>query len=558
MKNEKNEMTQMNLLSAFEQIVLLSENSKLSPEFYEVAAQYIDYVSEKLGLTPTQSVLMSIFVDKYEERCITNEEFCNHLNCRPITILRLSADFEELVKRELIRCHYRNEHNIYSVSQKVIASFKKNENYAGDCFKNLSFDDFFDELNDIFTTLDEGSLSFDRAVEKIHRMLDDNPELEFVKQVSEYNFDLATLMVFLAFAHMFVNKNDDNVIFDDLDMLFNDSFNYMEETTRELFESKMHPLFSLDIIENGELDYFMDFGGYHFTDKAKAKFFPHLYIKQEKRIKVDKPNTLHENFIEPESITAKELYHSRETQMQLTTLSQLLNVENYANVCERLKSAGMRSGVTCIFYGAPGTGKTESVMQLARTTGRAIVQVDLSQIRDKYVGESEHNIKAIFDRYREIKDKCEFTPILLFNEADGIIGKRLEKINQSTDSMENTIQNIILQEMETFEGILIATTNLKGNMDKAFERRFLYKVEFKKPTIEARKSIWHSMIPALDDTSLDLLAHKYDFSGGQIENVARHYIIDKVLLDKEDDITRLMQHCDSENWLRSSNYKLGY
>ena len=195
----------------------------------------------------------------------------------------------------------------------------------------------------------------------------------------------------------------------------------------------------------------------------------------------------------------------------------------------------MRRGFACLFYGAPGTGKTETALQLARKTGRDILQVNVSELRDKYVGESEKRVKALFDSYRKAVASSKVAPILLFNEADAIISKRTENVARSVDKMENALQNIILQEMENLEGIMIATTNLTANMDKAFERRFLYKVEFNAPTIDAKCAIWRSMIPSLNDEEALLLAAKYDFSGGQIENIARKYTVAQIL--SENDIT---------------------
>ena len=136
----------------------------------------------------------------------------------------------------------------------------------------------------------------------------------------------------------------------------------------------------------------------------------------------------------------------------------------------------MRKGFACLFYGAPGTGKTETVLQLARKTGRALMQVNISTIKDKYVGESEKNIKNLFDRYRQLVESEPIAPILFFNEADAIFNKRSENTERADDKMENARQNIFLQGMETLEGILIATTNLTSNLDSAFERRFIYKV----------------------------------------------------------------------------------
>ena len=112
--------------------------------------------------------------------------------------------------------------------------------------------------------------------------------------------------------------------------------------------------------------------------------------------------------------------------------------------------------------------------------------------------------------------------------------------------MENAIQNIILQEMEQLEGIMIATTNLTKNLDKAFERRFIYKIEFERPTIEARTAIWQSMIPNLDEEVALSLAAQYDFSGGQIENIARKRTVSLILNGAEPSAEQLNDFCRAE------------
>jgi len=125
--------------------------------------------------------------------------------------------------------------------------------------------------------------------------------------------------------------------------------------------------------------------------------------------------------------------------------------------------------------------------------------------------------------------------------------------------MENAMQNIILQELETLEGILIATTNLTQNLDTAFERRFLYKIKFEKPTEEARAHIWHSMIPDLSEHDIHALASKYDFSGGQIENIARHYAINTILHGSSGDVLpMLIRHCDNERLDGARSSKIGF
>lgn len=163
-----------------------------------------------------------------------------------------------------------------------------------------------------------------------------------------------------------------------------------------------------------------------------------------------------------------------------------------------------------------------------------------------WVGESEKNIKALFDRYRNLSKNSTNTPILLFNEADAVLGVRQEGAERAVDKMENSIQNIILQEMENLDGIMIATTNLTQNLDKAFERRFLYKIEFEKPSIEAKQAIWRSMIPVLSDDTSMKLANAYNFSGGQIENIARKCTVETIINGNEPTIADLYTFCESE------------
>ena len=206
----------------------------------------------------------------------------------------------------------------------------------------------------------------------------------------------------------------------------------------------------------------------------------------------------------------------------------------------------MRKGFACLFYGAPGTGKTETVLQIARQTGRDLMQVDIAGLRDKYVGESEKNIKQVFARYRKLCKNSEVMPILFFNEADAVINKRTENVEHSVDKMDNAMQNIILQEIEDLDGILIATTNLTSNLDKAFERRFLYKVEFHKPDTDVKTKIWRSMLKDIsDDDALQLATH-FDFSGGQIENIARKRTVDYILSGKRASLDDLESYCRAE------------
>jgi SpoVK/Ycf46/Vps4 family AAA+-type ATPase len=171
--------------------------------------------------------------------------------------------------------------------------------------------------------------------------------------------------------------------------------------------------------------------------------------------------------------------------------------------------------------------------------------VDIAGMKDKYVGESEKRIKQLFEEYKKARAYFEQMPILLFNESDAIISKRIE-VSSSVDQMNNSIQNIILQELEDFEGILFATSNMQLNLDKAFERRFLYKVNFKLPNSATRGKIWQHKLPELNLADSSHLAGKFTFSGGQIDNVARKYLLEKIIQEKAFSLDKLENLCEEE------------
>jgi SpoVK/Ycf46/Vps4 family AAA+-type ATPase len=266
-----------------------------------------------------------------------------------------------------------------------------------------------------------------------------------------------------------------------------------------------------------------------------------------------------ENIILPENVPFRKLIYSDEEAHQLDLLKTLLVEENLKNTQERLIEKSLPKGVTVLLHGAPGTGKTESVLQIAKATNREIIKVDISASRSMWFGESEKIIKQVFKHYKSYAKKQTVTPILFFNEADAIIAKRKESNSSNVSDTENRIQNILLEEIETFEGILIATTNLASNMDTAFERRFLFKVEFKKPSVTARSQIWKSKLPHLSNVDCELLASQFDFSGGQIDNIVRKNEINEIIHGNKVDVKTLFKFCKEETLINQfSRNQIGF
>ena len=199
-------------------------------------------------------------------------------------------------------------------------------------------------------------------------------------------------------------------------------------------------------------------------------------------------------------------------------------------VVSRLQEWGVKdkkSGIDArvMFYGHPGTGKTMTSYSLAKSLKRQVLAFDCSKILSMYVGESEKNVRKIFDTYYDLTQKTKSEPILLLNEADQFLGARSQGPGTSSDQMHNQMQNIFLEQIEHFEGLLVATTNLLENIDPAFSRRFNYKIEFKKPNREQRVLLWEKMLPSNapyeDDFDVAALA-EYALTGGQINLVVKN------------------------------------
>ncbi len=187
------------------------------------------------------------------------------------------------------------------------------------------------------------------------------------------------------------------------------------------------------------------------------------------------------------------------------------------------KKRGMDARI--IFYGPPGTGKTLTAYSLAKSLKKQVLSFDCSKILSMYVGESEKNVRKIFDTYKELATKTKSEPVLLLNEADQFLSSRTSGSGSSADQMHNQMQNIFLEQIEKFEGVLIATTNLLENIDPAFSRRFNYKLEFAKPTKVQRKALWKLLLPkeAPFEKGFDIeeLSH-YALSGGQINLIIKN------------------------------------
>jgi len=539
---------EMTLLQAIERVVELAEDSKMSKEFMKKAKAEIQLLAKSYGITDRQAVLFCVCMEKGPRR-VDYDDLASYLNLNKISVLSYASDIDALVRRRLLKFRDVKDEDDFDIPTAVIRCLKHNEVYQLPQRKGLDCAAMFELLDQWFEDLDDDAISPHDLCDELQSLFEDNPQVGFVKHLKEYNLNDENEMMVAYFAHRLVNRDDDDIRFHDIEDLYDSRADF--NNAKGKLRSGEHKLQEKKLVEHKCVDGLADVTRYKLTEAAKRDLLAEMKLNATEEKLAD--------MLDASKLSQKQLFFPKDIQRQVDELSRFLQPENYQKIQERMKEKGFRYGFACLFYGSPGTGKTESVYQLARMTGRNIMVVDVPQLKSMWVGQSEKNVKALFDRYREQVKKAKLTPILLFNEADAIIGIRKNGADNAVDKMENSLQNIILQEMEQLDGIMIATTNLQQNLDKAFERRFLYKIKFDKPTEEARAYIWQSMIPELSEMDVHTLASKYDFSGGQIENIARHYAIDAILHGKSEDVLpMLIRHCDNERLDEKSSRKIGF
>lgn len=537
------------ILEAFEYIVELAEDSNLDEDFFAKAAIHVRYASRKLKLTATQAVLLALFVDRSEDSRIMISEIAKYTGCRTTKILRLSDDIDVLESKYYLRASRSRKSLSYRVPGAVLKALRHNVPYVYEPEPVPDTQAFFDRFDRLMDEKNDDEQTYDSLKEQTNEMLEEIKDTVFARQLNHCELCDDDKLLFIFMAHLFVENSDDNIGFHDIDDLFDDGD--IPSWVKREFRTRNSELFEQGLIENVNEDGMARSDAFKLTNKAKDELLCELNI--------DMAGKSTKGLIKADTLTEKKLIYNASEQEQIAELLSILSEERFKDVQERLRAAGMRTGFCCLFYGAPGTGKTETVYQLARQTGRDIMRVDVDKIKSCWVGESEKNIKALFDRYRSICKNSRLAPILLFNEADAVLGVRLEGASNAVDKMENSIQNIILQEMETLEGIMIATTNLTTNLDKAFERRFLYKIRFEKPTVNARSEIWQTMLKGLSAEAAQTLASQFDLSGGEIENIARKHYVNAILSGKENfDIEELIDVCRRERISQTSRTKIGF
>ena len=544
----------MTLMGSLDKIVttLISRDTTGATHLQEQklpdAKDALEYIARKFDISEIQAMLFALMFDRAGNEYCTTKDFAEYLG---VTVLRAYSyyeDYEVLRKKWLIRM---TQEGMFRIPRMVIADTRKDKVFKKPDFKNLDIAGLVSQIGHFVAYVKQSEYSVEEAVEDAQAALLENPGTGMSRVYEKYRIDDCTInekFLFFLLINSRLENGMDTMPVATLTTYFSDAACI---SLRKSIFNECLCLQEKNIIE------FELSGGIVSKDQISINEDILTEICQDAPVLLEKGSPA-VGVISPDSIVKKKLFFSDEVQKDITILSGLLEEHKYDELKLRMRKNGMREGFTCLFYGTPGTGKTECVYQLAKECGRELIEVDVAALMSCFVGQTEKNTRRLFENYRRMVHRGRKAPILLFNEADAILGRRMKGAEKHVDRMSNSVQNIILQEMEKLDGIMIATTNLAENLDSAFESRFLYKIKFENPTAELRGRIWSEMLPDLKDEEVGVLSKQYDFSGGQIENIARKRFITTVLGGKDVPFEQICDFCKEEVLQENDITKIGF
>ena len=535
----KTQLKSMTLLDKLEHLIELTKSCGLDNTFFKSHKLLIESVANELVITPVQTVLLCPFISM-PGRSLDDSDLQHYFQCTSITIMRHWDELTGLRRRRYIRNSGGFNRGNMCLTEKARLALCKNQPLPVINITGLSAADFMSHFRSLVVDNEKNrEMDAEELLQETMELIRANQHLEIAQAINNLQVDDEAKMVILTYCKTLVKDKQDGIPLNYFDDLIEDYYEF-----KEAILNGKHPFVTEGLLEHRKVDDFFSRDVFALTDKAR-KLLLKEYDVPKREIVAETPNS---DVIRSKDIKPKPMYYCDEDEGQINTLFGLLEDKKLTSIRKRLEKANLRKGFNCLFYGAPGTGKTETALQLARATGRDIMQVDISSIRDKWYGETEKIVKSIFENYAQLVKRSPRIPILLINEADAILSVRtsIGGSNPSIDKTENAIQNILLEAMENIDGIMIATTNLTCNLDSAFDRRFLYKVEFHQPSVEAKTHIWKVFLPDLNTADARWLARSFDFSGGQIENIARKVMVDHLLFGDTPDLARIEEICIKE------------
>lgn len=295
----------------------------------------------------------------------------------------------------------------------------------------------------------------------------------------------------------------------------------------------LHPLYATKVLER----YKNEHGNVRIGAHPIWADLIHLTKEQSKQVAPVSPAL---QLIDHQTISFKKLFYNPDTQVKVQQLRKILVPANLRKFEKMASKHGEPGGIITLFSGGPGTGKTELARQLALETGRDLLFFDVTQQRNMYFGETEKAIKQVFDDYRRVCKQAKNAPILFFNEGDSVFASRTET-KGNTSQTENSVQTILLQEMEIFEGVMIITTNRPNSFDAAFGRRILLNIQILDPVAEVRFELLRHMFPSIPEEESKRIAETNTFTAAQLGVFRKQWELDGIIRTKRGSLNTALE-----------------
>ena len=490
-------------------------------------------VCDFFDVEPKTGVLLSVIIcDQLIGEVRYIHKVFKNIGFSSLEIISLNNQIKDLVKRSWLKQsnktfpyakEIKSNQTEYIISQHILNAVLFLDKELIENERPLDFTDGLIKLRNYMKHLVDSNLYEDEMYDGVQQFLWDFKENTFLKEITESQELLVEeklILFWLSSEYIFDREEFDlDAVCDFLGFENNFIYNF-----KQRIKNDKSTLFNTNYLSfvNPEL---ADFSSITYGDKM-------LDLLTKTCVKVEQKKIKHKfcQLIQPDDIEFKNLYFNTKQQQDITKIIDMLSPENYKKMCENFKSHKMKEALSLLFYGLSGTGKTELVRQIAKKHNRILLMVDIASIKSMWVGESEKNIRRVFREYAEALKICDLAPILFFNEADAILNKR-RKIESSSDQMLNSMQNILLQYLEDFEGIFMATTNYINNLDDAFDRRIFYKKAFELPNENTRFQILQDLFPEWPSDWIKDIASDFELSGSQIQNIKRKLLVDSILFD---------------------------
>ena len=545
-----------NIILALETIYKTAEKSELKLDVFATIPVEIKRVCDYFEVNTIEAILLATCFVKSCFNVVELPEIIKHFGLENHSFLIYLENFNLLTfKSIVIKTENRNSENNYKLSQHIYDYILAQKSIPKELLeikiKENTFSEFLSDMDILSNLKDDEKINYYYFIQKLKDLLNANIHFKLTEFAIK-NLELVDSFVFFdtILDAMNCGENDFNTSLqstvDDFYERKRDSFKYINN-----FLEEKTTLNLLDLIEKDS----NSFSNRHRIQLTQKAVF---MLKEWEGISLEFVEKKDKRLIYHDQIQKRNLFYNSGEELQLEPIKKSFSNTAFTILQSRLKSKNMSAGITVLLYGSPGTGKTETVYQLAKKHNRPIFKVEISETKSMWFGEIQKLLKKIFTDYYNFKKTQKICPILLFNESDAIIGKRKSAGSSSVSDTENAIQNVLLEELENFDGILFATSNLVANLDSAFEHRFLFKVKYENPSTENAAKIWRSKLPILSENEALQLASQFSNSGGEMENIARKSIMDEIVFGTKPNFERILSFCENEKWNSKPKNTIGF